>query len=349
MGVLFFGSPIPRWITASPRSRSQRASSFSARVGDSAISVASLLSRMSLLPRASSRTGRRARRPALKQLLVRWHLTRLHVIRVPYAPPLPLRADHPAALSSTLMSSRLYYAAPAVLSQRAQPRPLPSRTECPRHSDAIRLIRPSSTAPGPTSTNARIPALLRQGNTFPSIARAIASGAGCPRLRSVRAGDHPRVHVSDQRHGASHASLPRSTASSHSCLDRRHQFRVRRDRHGQRDRPPCAGRLRQFHRPFHSRLGARDHHLTRAVVVRHLHGFPGLRRRGADPFQRREYPGSELRPCRRDSALPPSSSVRPRLRTSRRPASNVQRAPSRQRRKLAQRVARKQRGHEIRK
>src|SRR5512147_2312664 len=44
MGVLFLGSPIPRLMTASPRSRNKRASSFSANVGDSAISQASLLS-----------------------------------------------------------------------------------------------------------------------------------------------------------------------------------------------------------------------------------------------------------------------------------------------------------------
>src|SRR6266498_2827902 len=44
IGVLFLGSPIPKLITASPRSRSRRASSFSAKVGDSAISLANLLS-----------------------------------------------------------------------------------------------------------------------------------------------------------------------------------------------------------------------------------------------------------------------------------------------------------------
>ena len=42
-GVLFFGSPIPRWMTASPRSRSSRASSFIFSVGDSAIDRASVL------------------------------------------------------------------------------------------------------------------------------------------------------------------------------------------------------------------------------------------------------------------------------------------------------------------
>src|SRR5512146_330599 len=43
IGVLFLGSPIPKLITASPRSRNRRASSLSAKVGDSAISQASLL------------------------------------------------------------------------------------------------------------------------------------------------------------------------------------------------------------------------------------------------------------------------------------------------------------------
>src|SRR3990172_6702345 len=43
MGALFLGSPIPRWITASPRSRSRRASSLRRMVGDSAIERASLL------------------------------------------------------------------------------------------------------------------------------------------------------------------------------------------------------------------------------------------------------------------------------------------------------------------
>src|SRR5512138_3478566 len=43
IGVLFLGSPIPKLITASPRSRRSRASSLSAKVGDSAISLASLL------------------------------------------------------------------------------------------------------------------------------------------------------------------------------------------------------------------------------------------------------------------------------------------------------------------
>src|SRR5512138_1384015 len=49
IGVLFLGSPIPRLMTASPRSRRSRASSFSAKVGDSAISLASLLNFMVLL------------------------------------------------------------------------------------------------------------------------------------------------------------------------------------------------------------------------------------------------------------------------------------------------------------
>src|SRR5688572_16522023 len=44
IGVLFFGSPIPRLMTASPRSRRSRASSFRANVGDSAIALAILLS-----------------------------------------------------------------------------------------------------------------------------------------------------------------------------------------------------------------------------------------------------------------------------------------------------------------
>src|SRR3990170_3889306 len=43
MGVLFFGSPMPRWITGSPRSRSRRASSFSRRVAESGIERASWL------------------------------------------------------------------------------------------------------------------------------------------------------------------------------------------------------------------------------------------------------------------------------------------------------------------
>src|SRR3970040_2106860 len=69
IGVLFFGSPIPRLITASPRSRNKRASSFSAKVGDSAISLANLLSfiespcnkgRSSSRPRRNERRGRRS-------------------------------------------------------------------------------------------------------------------------------------------------------------------------------------------------------------------------------------------------------------------------------------------------
>src|SRR6266571_1958266 len=47
MGVLFFGSPIPKLITGSPRSRNKRASSFNAKVGDSVISLASLLNLIS--------------------------------------------------------------------------------------------------------------------------------------------------------------------------------------------------------------------------------------------------------------------------------------------------------------
>ena len=42
-GVLFLGSPMPRWITASPFARRMRASSFSLRVGDSAMDEASWL------------------------------------------------------------------------------------------------------------------------------------------------------------------------------------------------------------------------------------------------------------------------------------------------------------------
>src|SRR3972149_5994727 len=42
-GVLFLGSPIPKWITASPRSRRMRASSFIFSVGDSAIDFANVL------------------------------------------------------------------------------------------------------------------------------------------------------------------------------------------------------------------------------------------------------------------------------------------------------------------
>jgi hypothetical protein len=43
IGALFFGSPIPRWITGSPRSFRMRASSFNLRVGDSTIDRASWL------------------------------------------------------------------------------------------------------------------------------------------------------------------------------------------------------------------------------------------------------------------------------------------------------------------
>src|SRR4030042_589566 len=46
MGVLFFGSPIPRWMTGSPFSRRMRASSFSASVGEAWIARASWLSVM---------------------------------------------------------------------------------------------------------------------------------------------------------------------------------------------------------------------------------------------------------------------------------------------------------------
>lgn len=50
MGALFFGSPIPKWMTASPRSLSRAAASFSFKVGDSAMdrtSVLMLISRSS--------------------------------------------------------------------------------------------------------------------------------------------------------------------------------------------------------------------------------------------------------------------------------------------------------------
>jgi len=46
MGVLFLGSPMPRWMTGSPRSRSSRASSFSRSVGDSTMELASSLTLM---------------------------------------------------------------------------------------------------------------------------------------------------------------------------------------------------------------------------------------------------------------------------------------------------------------
>src|ERR1041384_684320 len=57
MGVLFLGSPIPKLMTASPRSRRSRASSFSAKVGDSAISLANLLNFMLLLNIKASEVG----------------------------------------------------------------------------------------------------------------------------------------------------------------------------------------------------------------------------------------------------------------------------------------------------
>ena len=41
MGALLFGSPPPRWMTGSPFSRSRAAVSFSFRVGDSLIDLAS--------------------------------------------------------------------------------------------------------------------------------------------------------------------------------------------------------------------------------------------------------------------------------------------------------------------
>ena len=41
IGALFFGSPAPRWTTASPFSRRSRACSFRRSVGDSAMDFAS--------------------------------------------------------------------------------------------------------------------------------------------------------------------------------------------------------------------------------------------------------------------------------------------------------------------
>src|ERR1019366_6372046 len=46
MGALFLGSPPPRWITGSPFSRSMAAVSFSLRVGDSDMDLASWLKLM---------------------------------------------------------------------------------------------------------------------------------------------------------------------------------------------------------------------------------------------------------------------------------------------------------------
>src|SRR5271157_1496840 len=46
MGALLFGSPPPRWITGSPLSRSKAAVSFSFRVGDSEMDLASWLKLM---------------------------------------------------------------------------------------------------------------------------------------------------------------------------------------------------------------------------------------------------------------------------------------------------------------
>src|ERR1039458_7288861 len=43
MGVLLLGSPPPRWMTGSPLSRSNAAVSFSFRVGDSQMDLASWL------------------------------------------------------------------------------------------------------------------------------------------------------------------------------------------------------------------------------------------------------------------------------------------------------------------
>src|SRR5689334_12482246 len=60
IGVLFFGSPIPKLMTASPRSRRRRASSLRAKVGDSAISLANLLNFMFLLNSKTSEVCRAA-------------------------------------------------------------------------------------------------------------------------------------------------------------------------------------------------------------------------------------------------------------------------------------------------
>jgi hypothetical protein len=46
MGALFLGSPPPRWMTGSPLSRSMAAVSFSLRVGDSLMDLASWLKLM---------------------------------------------------------------------------------------------------------------------------------------------------------------------------------------------------------------------------------------------------------------------------------------------------------------
>src|SRR5664280_769149 len=51
MGALLLGSPPPRWITGSPLSRSNAAVSFSFRVGDSDMDLASWLK---LMPDTSS-------------------------------------------------------------------------------------------------------------------------------------------------------------------------------------------------------------------------------------------------------------------------------------------------------
>ncbi|MFA5788243.1 MAG: hypothetical protein WDA71_14865 [Actinomycetota bacterium] len=48
-GALFFGSPMPRWITGSPLSRRRRASSLSLRVEDWGMDRASWLIFMALL------------------------------------------------------------------------------------------------------------------------------------------------------------------------------------------------------------------------------------------------------------------------------------------------------------
>jgi hypothetical protein len=41
IGALFFGSPIPRWMTGWPFSRNSLASSFNRKVGESAMDLAS--------------------------------------------------------------------------------------------------------------------------------------------------------------------------------------------------------------------------------------------------------------------------------------------------------------------
>jgi hypothetical protein len=57
IGALFFGSPMPRWMTDSPFSRRILASSFRRRVGDSTMELASLL-RIMARPLSRVRKGR---------------------------------------------------------------------------------------------------------------------------------------------------------------------------------------------------------------------------------------------------------------------------------------------------